>query len=148
MENCPTLPGWNVIPPCNHRVKSVPAGQVEISSRPPEISSRRGVGGGDWQKWDFIGRRGWVSECSGHPTFFFIKENWICAMTRHHAEPNINILLTRNVPFGSSVRQWSHPLMIPMCCLWAKSNNLNLTWLGFVFVLIWFVYMHGAVAFL
>ena len=34
---------------------------------------------------------GWgVSECSGHPIFiFFIKENWICAMTRHHGEPNI-----------------------------------------------------------
>ena len=23
---------------------------------------------------------------------FFVKENWICGMTRHHAEPNINIL--------------------------------------------------------
>ena len=27
---------------------------------------------------------------------FFIKENWICAMTRLHAEPNISILLTRS----------------------------------------------------
>ena len=36
--------------------------------------------------------------------FFFIKENWICAVTRHHAEPNINILLTRNLPFDSAVR--------------------------------------------
>ena len=37
---------------------------------------------------------GWgVSECSGRPIFFFfIKENWICAMTRHHAEPNINLV--------------------------------------------------------
>ena len=26
---------------------------------------------------------GGVSECSGSP--IFIKENWICAMTRHHA---------------------------------------------------------------
>ena len=34
---------------------------------------------------------GWreVSECSGRPIFiFFIKENWICPITRHHAEPN------------------------------------------------------------
>ena len=23
------------------------------------------------------------SECSGRPIFFFIKENWICAMTKH-----------------------------------------------------------------
>ena len=37
--------------------------------------------------------------------YFFIKENWICVVTRHHAEPNINILLTRNVPFDSDVRQ-------------------------------------------
>ena len=52
---------------------------------------------------DVIGRRGWgVSECSGRHFFlFFIKENWICAMTRYHAEPNINILLTRNLPFDS-----------------------------------------------
>ena len=44
-------------------------------------------------------------------------------MTRHHAEPNINILLTRNLPFDSDVRQRSHPLMIPLDRLWAKSNN-------------------------
>ena len=36
---------------------------------------------------------------------FFIKENWICAITRHHAESNISILLTRNLPIDSGVRQ-------------------------------------------
>ena len=56
-------------------------------------------------------------------SLFFSKENWICAMTRHHAESNINILLTRNIPFGSDVRQRSHTLMMPLHCLWAKSNN-------------------------
>ena len=47
---------------------------------------------------------GWgVSKCSGHPIFiFFIKENWIWAMTRHHAD---NILLTRNLHFDYDVRQ-------------------------------------------
>ena len=47
---------------------------------------------------------GWgVSEFSGRSIFiFFIKENWICAMTRHHAN---NILLARNLPFDSDVRQ-------------------------------------------
>ena len=55
--------------------------------------------------------------------FFLIKENWICPMTRHHAEPNINILLTRNPHLDSDVRHWSHPLMIPLHCLWATSNN-------------------------
>ena len=42
--------------------------------------------------------------------------------SRHHAEPN-NTLLTRNLPFNSDVRQQSHPLMIPLNCLWDKSNN-------------------------
>ena len=36
--------------------------------------------------------------------FFFITENWIFAMTTHHADPNINILLTRNAPFDFDVR--------------------------------------------
>ena len=64
------------------------------------------------------------SECSGRSVFiiFFIKENWICAMTRHHAEPN-NVLLTINLTFDSDIRQWNHPLMTPLHCLRAKSNN-------------------------
>ena len=52
-------------------------------------------GGGLRQKQNVLGRRGGgcVSECSGRPIFiYFIKENWVCAMTRHHAEPNINII--------------------------------------------------------
>ena len=52
--------------------------------------------------------------------FFFIKENWICAMTGHHAN---NILLARNFPFDSNVRLWSHRLIIPVHYLWAKLNN-------------------------
>ena len=46
------------------------------------------------------------SECYGRPIFiFFIKENWICAMNRHYAESNINILLTRNLPVEPDVIQ-------------------------------------------
>ena len=65
---------------------------------------------------------GGVSECSGRPNFFFIiiKENWICAVTRHHAESNINILLKRNLPIDSGVRQRSHSLIIPLHYLGAK----------------------------
>ena len=37
--------------------------------------------------------------------FFLVKKNWISVMTRGHAEPNINVLLTRNLPFDSDVRQ-------------------------------------------
>ena len=108
-------------------------------------STLRGVGRwGLRQKWYVIERKGagdGVSECSRRPIFiFFIKENWICAMTRHHAEPSINILLARNLPFASGVRQRSHPLMIPMHCLWAKSNNRthcqfewDVTWFCFCF---------------
>ena len=61
-------------------------------------------------------------------------------MTRHHAESNINTLLTRNLPTDSGVRQWSHSLMIPLHCLWTKSNNKTpgqfeseVTWFGFCF---------------
>ena len=79
-----------------------------------------GVGGGVRQKWDVIRCRGSVgggSKCSRRPIFiFFVTENWVCA------ESNINILLTRNLPIDSGVRQWSHPLMIPFHCLQAKSN--------------------------
>ena len=35
----------------------------------------------------------------------------------------VNILLTRNFTIDSDVGQWSHPLMIPLHCLWAKLNN-------------------------
>ena len=61
--------------------------------------------------WDVTGRRGvGGSKCSGRPIFvFFIKENQICAMTRYHAEPNINILLKSNLPIDSGIKQWSHP---------------------------------------
>ena len=52
--------------------------------------------------------------------YFFVIENWICAITRHYAEPN-NILLIKK--FWFDVRQWSHRLMITVHCLWAKSNN-------------------------
>ena len=63
------------------------------------------------------------SECSGRSILIlFIKENWICAMTRRHAESNINMLLTRNL-IDSDIKQWSHSLMIPLHCLWTKSNN-------------------------
>ena len=74
-------------------------------------STLRGGGGrgGGWQgKNEMLSDvEGWgISECSGRPIFnFFIKENFIFAMTRHHAEPNINILLTRNLAFESDVRQ-------------------------------------------
>ena len=72
-------------------------------------------------KWDVIGRREWgVSECPGSPIFiFFLRENWVSAMSRHHTI----ILLARNLPFDSDFRQWNYPLMILLHCLWTKSNN-------------------------
>ena len=109
------------------------------------VRGRKGVR----KKWDVIARRGWRggggegSKCSGRPIFiFFIKENWICAMTRHHAN---NVLLARNLPFDSDVRQWSHLLMISLHCLWANSNNrtraqfeCDVLYFGFCFVFVWF----------
>ena len=89
------------------------------------------------QKWDVIGCVCWTTNLY---FLFFVKENGICAITRHHAEPNINILLTKNLPFHCGVRQWSHPLKIPLHCLWTKSNNrmrvqfeYDVTWFCFCF---------------
>ena len=72
------------------------------------------IGGGVRQIWDTIERRRLEgSKCSGRPIFIsFIKENRICTMTRHHAESNANILLTRYLPIVCGFRLWSHPLMI------------------------------------
>ena len=85
------------------------------------------------QKWDVI---------SGRPIFAsFIKENCICAMTRHHAEPNINILLTRNLPFDSDIRQWSHAIMIPSiaCGLnWTIERMSIWMWRVMISFLFWF----------
>ena len=81
--------------------------------------------------------------------YFFVDENWICAMIRHHAEPNINILLTRNFPFDSDVSEaipsWHHAIFCGLNRTIERVVNLNATWLGFVFVLISFLQMHGAV---
>ena len=64
-------------------------------------STLRGGGDGKNEMLSDVG--GWgVSECSGRPVFiFFIKENWICAMIRYHAN---KILLARNLPVDSHVR--------------------------------------------
>ena len=51
------------------------------------------------------GRGGGVSECSGRVIFFLSKENCICAISRHHAESNINMLLTKNPLIDSGVTQ-------------------------------------------
>ena len=70
-----------------------------------------------------------VSKSSGYP-------NWICAITRHHLEPNIYILLTRNLPFDFDVRE----LTITLHCWWANFNNktcdqfeFSVTWFCFYF---------------
>ena len=39
------------------------------------------------------GRSGAASVLDVQPLFLFIKQNWICVMTRIHAELNTNILL-------------------------------------------------------
>lgn len=64
-----------------------------------------------------IGGGGLASVLDVQSFIFFIKEDSICAMTRHYAEPN-NILLTRNPPFDPDVRQCSHRLIIPIHFFW------------------------------
>ena len=48
MENCPALPGQNLFSTSNRRVRSVPAGRGEISSRQ-------------------------TGTCNHHPSFFYQK---------------------------------------------------------------------------
>ena len=51
---------------------------------------RKGRGGGGEGTNEMLSDvGGGGSKCSGRPIFFFLKENWICAITRHHAEPTI-----------------------------------------------------------
>ena len=92
---------------------------------------------------DVGGEGGWVSECSGRLIFIsFIKENWIYAITKHNTEPNINTLLTKKSSFWlwRQTEKPSSPLIIPLHCLWAKSNNrtrgqfeCDVTWFCFCF---------------
>ena len=35
----------------------------------------------------------------------FMKGDWICAIRRYHTKPNVDIILKRNLPFGSDVTQ-------------------------------------------
>ena len=80
---------------------------------------------GEWgvrQKWDVIRRRVWgcLARVLDVQSLFFLTENWICSMIRHHAN---NILVEKNLLFDSDIRQWSHPLMILLNFFWTKSNN-------------------------
>ena len=59
-------------------------------------------------------------------------------MTLHHADSNIDIIWTRNLHIDSGVRQWSYRLMMPLHCLWAKSNNRARV--QFQFYVIWFCF--------
>ena len=50
------------------------------------------------RKWEVNVRRGWVGGLKLWTStflFYFFKENWICAMSRHHAEPNINYIMDK-----------------------------------------------------
>ena len=80
---------------------------LKIRNREREGEGGEGRGGGKNEMLSDVLGRGWglVSVLDVQSFFFIIKENLICAMTRHHAEPNINMLLTRNLPFDSDVRQ-------------------------------------------
>ena len=116
------------------------------------VFAQRGVGGlGKSDMLSDVGEWGLASVLEAQ-SFFFIKQSWICAMTRHHAN---NILLAKNLPFDSDVRQWSHPLMILLHCCGLNTNNqfeCELTLLLFCcccccccFCSISFIHMHGVV---
>ena len=93
------------------------------------------------QNWDVIGLtgegegRGLAISWTSNLFFFLLKKIGF--------DLKMNILLTRYLLFDSDVRQWSHPLMIPLHCLWAKSNTktrgqfeCDLPWFCFCFVFV------------
>ena len=74
------------------------------------------------KKWDVIrrmGLRGW-SVLEVQSLLFLLKQI--------RFGPWLDIMLMiyywqQNLPFDSDIRQWSHPLMIPLRCLWAKTTH-------------------------
>ena len=85
--------------------------------------------------WDGGERMFWVSNL-----YFFIGENWISPWTDIMLSQTFIYYWQEIFHIDSGVRQWSHPLMIPLHCLSAKSNNrawsiwirLGFVGLGFV----------------
>ena len=74
-----------------------------------------------------------VDKCSGCPVFIFLLKK-IGFPLWPDVEPNVNVLLTKSLPFDSDVREWSHLLMIPLYCFWVYQTierlvNLNVMWL-------------------
>ena len=60
------------------------------------------VGGWGEEEGEAGGEGGGLVSVLDVSLFYFIKENWdFCLITKHQAEPDINILLTRNLPFES-----------------------------------------------
>ena len=100
------------------------------------------------QKWYVIRCRGkGVASVLDVQSLFFY---WICAMIKHHVELNVNNFLTRNLPFDSDIRKWNYPLMIPLHCLWATSNNRTrgqLECYVTCFFLFWFRLLTSTVSF-
>ena len=93
------------------------------------------------------GGRGLASVLHVQSLFFLLKKigfaPWPCIML---SQTLIYLLLTRNLLFDTDTRKWSHTLMISMhvCGInWMIEPvvNLNVMWLGFVFVLISFAKM-------
>ena len=66
------------------------------------------MGGGGQGKNEMlsdVGGGGLASVLDFQYLFIFTKENWISDMTKYHPGPNIDVLLTRNLPFDSDIRQ-------------------------------------------
>ena len=97
------------------------------------------IGGGVRQKWDVIGRKGrWgvASVLDVQFLFFLLKKIEFAPWPDITLRQTLITLLTKNLPFDCDVRQWRHPLMISLHCLWAKLNNRM--WCDLVLILFWF----------
>ena len=113
-------------------------------------STLRG-GGGLRHKWDVTWRRGvGVNNCSGRPIFFFLL-NKIGFAPWPDIMQNINILYSQEIfllPLMSdsqAILQWYHCIACELNRTIARVVNLDVMWLGFIFVLFLFVHMHSTI---
>ena len=94
------------------------------------------------------GGGGLVSECFGRPVFILLLKKTGFAPWLRNMLSQIIYYWQEIFLFESDVRQWSQPYYCIICELNQSREcvvNLNVTWLGFVFVLISLFHMPDAV---
>ena len=111
-------------------------------------STVRGGGRGIRQKWNLIRRRGWVASVLD-VQFFLLKKSGFASWPEIMLIQTVwyywqEIFLLALVLDSEAILEWYHCFVCELNRTIECVVNLNVTWLGFVFVLILFVHMLGA----